>query len=271
MSIEVSHNKYSGRSRAVAQLQPQLEKALSSYTRAALATGVGLIAIARSAEAKIVYTPGKIPIGVDGGPIFLDLNHDGKVDFILSNIFQTPTSDGFPSFATLLVSASGVTRNQVLGRGTKSHKVGLLASALPAGYSVGAKKTRFQKSPTVLMERLVVDFFPYERMAKMYYYCSTWPPGCESYKSGQWLYKKNRYLGLKFVVKDEIHYGWARATVTRTSKRFGDNSITATLTGYAYETVPNKPIITGKTKGQDVITLPVDARPTLGRLASGER
>ena len=31
--------------------------------------------------------------------------------------------------------------------------------------------------------------------------------------------------------------------------------IAATRTGYAYETIPNKPIITGKTKGPDVITL----------------
>ena len=39
-----------------------------------------------------------------------------------------------------------------------------------------------------------------------------------------------------------------------------------TLTGYAYETVPNKPIIAGKTKGPDVIT----AQPGgLGRLAQG--
>jgi hypothetical protein len=29
------------------------------------------------------------------------------------------------------------------------------------------------------------------------------------------------------------------------------HAITAVLTGYAYETIPNKPIITGKTKGPD--------------------
>ena len=38
------------------------------------------------------------------------------------------------------------------------------------------------------------------------------------------------------------------------------------LTGYAYETVPNKPIITGKTTGPDVITLDP---ATLGHLAQG--
>jgi hypothetical protein len=41
---------------------------------------------------------------------------------------------------------------------------------------------------------------------------------------------------------------------------------TYTLTGYAYETVPNKTIIAGKTKGADVITL---ESGSLGALAAG--
>jgi hypothetical protein len=44
------------------------------------------------------------------------------------------------------------------------------------------------------------------------------------------------------------------------------NGITAVLTGYAYETIPGKPIITGKTKGPDVVTL---QPATLGHLATG--
>jgi len=55
---------------------------------------------------------------------------------------------------------------------------------------------------------------------------------------------KDRYLGLKFMIKGKVHYGWARVTVTTSGQTF-----TATLTGYAYETIPNKSIIAGKTKG----------------------
>jgi hypothetical protein len=44
------------------------------------------------------------------------------------------------------------------------------------------------------------------------------------------------------------------------------------MTGYAYETIPKRPIIAGKTKGQDVMTLPIDTYPgTLGQLARGEK
>jgi hypothetical protein len=269
MTKKVSGEKISAHSRRpVVRLQPPLEEAMSCYTRVALAASVGLMAIARSAEAKIVYTPAKIPIAVNGGPLFLDLNHDGIADFILSNVFRTPSSAGFPSFATLLVSASGVTRNQVWGTGSKVR----FASVLPGGVSVGANKAHLRKSPTDLMARLIVDFHPSDREVKANTYCSTWWAGCSSFVSGQWLNKKSRYLGLKFVIKKEVHYGWARATVKQTSKRRGDTSITATRTVYAYETIPNKPIITGKTEGPDVITLPLDVRPlTLGRLAAGRR
>jgi hypothetical protein len=44
--------------------------------------------------------------------------------------------------------------------------------------------------------------------------------------------------------------------------------VSATLTGYAYETIPNKPIITGQTKSQDVITQQPE---TLGELARGRK
>jgi hypothetical protein len=81
---------------------------------------------------------------------------------------------------------------------------------------------------------------------------------------GQWLYTQHRYLGLQFMISGQVHYGWARVAVTRAPG--STRPIVATLTGYAYETIPNKPIITGKTSGPDVITL---EPATLGRLGQG--
>jgi len=66
---------------------------------------------------------------------------------------------------------------------------------------------------------------------------------------------------LRFKIHGKTHYGWARLSIP-----FADYKFTATLTGYAYETVPNKPIIAGKTKGPDMVTVqPV----SLGHLATG--
>jgi hypothetical protein len=72
---------------------------------------------------------------------------------------------------------------------------------------------------------------------------------------------KKHYLGLRFDINGETHFGWARLNVS-----VQPTNVTATLTGYAYETITNKPIITGKTKGPDVITLEPGS---LGRLARG--
>jgi hypothetical protein len=81
---------------------------------------------------------------------------------------------------------------------------------------------------------------------------------------GSWVNVKNRCLGVKFKIKGKIHYGWARLSV---QVQF-PLTITATLTGYAYETIPNKAIIAGKTKGpEDSAEQPA----TLGRLALGRR
>jgi hypothetical protein len=55
---------------------------------------------------------------------------------------------------------------------------------------------------------------------------------------------------LKFSIGGQTHYGWARLNVTVTfTGLFKSGGTYAVLTGYAYETVPNTPIVTGKTKG----------------------
>ena len=82
-----------------------------------------------------------------------------------------------------------------------------------------------------------------------------------------------RYLGVKFEIDGKTHYGWARMIV----KVAGVN-ITATLTGYAYETIPNKTIIAGKKSDSEESTTLSDTPGTadailepasLGQLAQG--
>lgn len=88
---------------------------------------------------------------------------------------------------------------------------------------------------------------------------------------------RNRYLGLKFKIDGVFHYGWARLTfVTTTNKGFS-----AALTGYAYETTPNKGIVAGEESGSNevrsnldnsnstIIPAKTQAGPSLGSLALG--
>jgi hypothetical protein len=58
---------------------------------------------------------------------------------------------------------------------------------------------------------------------------------------GPWLGVKQRYLGLKFVIKGKVHFGWARIKMNG----LGSEDF---VTGYAYEGTPNKAIIAGATK-----------------------
>ena len=80
-----------------------------------------------------------------------------------------------------------------------------------------------------------------------------------SFYSGLWWNVRNRYLGLQFKIKGKIHYGWARMNV-----KVKEHKVIAALTGYAYETIPNKPIIAGKTHGTDEVK-----EASLGSLAAG--
>jgi hypothetical protein len=69
------------------------------------------------------------------------------------------------------------------------------------------------------------------------------------------------------VINGTTHYGWAHVTV---------HNGNAVLNAYAYETVPNTPIATGKTSGPVVAELGMEplssGQPaTLGLLAQGSR
>src|SRR5579864_169375 len=66
--------------RAASRLSENLDKNLTAYAIAAGAAGVGLLALAQPADAKIVYTPAHKNIGAQ---TFIDLNHDGINDFKL--------------------------------------------------------------------------------------------------------------------------------------------------------------------------------------------
>ncbi len=230
---------------------------MSAYASAALASGVSLLAITASSEAKIVYTPADTNIPTNGF-VLLDLNHDGRVDFSFrdSNSTARPGAGSAFSLRVACARSNSTTfadcvykNNKMWGKGILSRR---FASALRPGFKVGPDKSHFQQPARASLGGL---------MARNFFGGTSF--GAYNETSGQWLYTKHRYLGLKFVIDGQVHYGWARVAVNLLGGRGG---IQATLTGYAYETIPNKPIVTGKTTGADVITLDP---ATLGHLAQG--
>jgi hypothetical protein len=178
------------RSRRLAtRLSTWLEKSLSCYAGAALAAGVSLLALSPSADAKIVYTPANTDIPVNGGLVPLDLNHDGIADFSFSNRSSNEDWDSWS-----LKASAKVQGNRIWGRGSFSSvsRGGpvVFASALRARFEVGPNGLYFQNGNRGLMARGA-----FSNYANTTY--------------GQWLYTKHRYLGLKFMVDGQVHYGWA--------------------------------------------------------------
>jgi len=225
--------------RTPSKFSDSLQHQLNMYALAASAAGVGVLALSCPAEAKIVYTRAHIVLpGQSNSWCYLDLNHDGVMDFKFSHGYFYSTE--LDEFGTL-VSMAPYKRN---GNGVMG--VNGSASALRAGVKVGPAG-RFSR-----FGRMAFGVGHIQTQSRTHF-SGAWADGGDGLN--------NRYVGLQFAIKGKLHYGWARVSVS--AFRF-----TATLTGYAYETIPNKPIITGKTKGPDVVTV---EPATLGRLALGRR
>jgi hypothetical protein len=201
----------------------EFEQQLGWYALAAAAAGVGILA-SQPAQAEIVYTKAHRQI-VPNSTIKLDLNHDGIADFSFKNTFS---QTNFSSFGRLSAVPIGQ-KNQIRGHRVSNRAY---ASALFAGARVGPNG---QFLPAAGM------------MAATSFLGGARPPGSDTC-TGPWANVSNRYLGLKFVITGKVHFGWARLNVTCSAR---DSKVTALLTGYAYETVPNRPIVTGKTKGSE--------------------
>jgi hypothetical protein len=201
-----------------------------------------MLALASPAEAEIVYTPTNVKIGPKSY-VPMDLNNDGNPDFAFEN--TTCSCNG--RFSTVLqVTWVRTARNEVVEQFRGNHYLG--AAALKAGATIGPH-----------------HHFGFQRV-RMADDCSS--TNCPAGFLGPWANGgkgvQNRYLGVEFKISGQTHYGWARLSVSM--DRGQHHIIVAHLTGYAYETIPNKPIIAGKTKGPDIITVEPGS---LGHLAQG--
>jgi hypothetical protein len=233
------------RSRKTANLSSSVHRRLNLYTIAAGAAGVSSLALAMPAQAEIVYTATQQTIGVNS-TYSLDLNNDGTTDFILHDRHGHTTSG---TAGSLFIAGSGTNGAE----GAASSR-GFLAANLPPGVNIPTGQ--------------------FARRARLGFFCAGFL-SCSrtSSKRGHWFNVANRYLGLKFAIDGQTHYGWARLSV-----RFKDYRLVAMLTGYAYETIPDKPIIAGQEKGNEKgnddaafapLTMPTPAQPSLAMLPLG--
>jgi hypothetical protein len=210
---------------------------LAAYATAATAAGVCLLAASLPARAEVVFTPAHTTF--NSGTASIDLNHDGINDFVLSIYHFAPGDKR--------LAASGLGRgNGVLGAPSGS---GYPPFAVRAGYRIGAGGEAFWKREA-----------PAVNVAATF----------GSYIGGPFANTGLRFMGFKFKVNGETHYGWAALNVrARVNKHAPE--IEASLLGYAYETEAEKAIPAGDT-GNGANARLSDHIPepgTLGALALG--
>jgi hypothetical protein len=164
--------------RTTLPINSKLEIRLLGYITAAGAAGVGLMAIAQPAEAKIVYTPlANVPLT---SLTTVDLNGDGVADLSF-NFIQS----GYGAFQNVYPAAGNA-----IAFGTLNHSSGPLP--LPWLTRIGWK-TKFTTGRGLI----------------------TGVDGCHSYcfDIGIWQNQTNKYLGIKFLINGKTHFGWMRLTV----------------------------------------------------------
>ncbi|MFZ0774083.1 MAG: hypothetical protein WCA49_22595 [Candidatus Sulfotelmatobacter sp.] len=221
------------------QLSESFMSNVNAYALAAGAAGVSIMALAQPAEAEIVYTPANATIPINRG-VTIDLTHDGTADFRF--FFYT---FAYHSFRGEL-SVYGVNGGGVIAG------AGKYASPLFRGKSIGPAQV----------------FVPGAEMFRS--------QGVDIYSSiyhrsvfGPWVNVQNRYLGVEFLIDGATHYGWIRLSSTVGKFKVA----TFTVTGYAYETVPDQPIKAGQLT--DEASAPAEsaplAKPSLGVLALGSQ
>jgi hypothetical protein len=226
------------------RINAKLEKALVAYIAAGAAAA--LVATSTPAEARIIYSNTDIRIGYR--PIEIDLDHDGVPDFVI-----TPCLAYYHS-TRLIVGP------QVLGNALQVVPDAVGAAAGFRGMTNGPGNSfRVNSGFCNSTNRVMPDGIGMATSLNYFSFHSV---------RGPWVNTTNRYLGLKFVISGQTHYGWARVSV--------NSGLTGKLTGYAYETVPNTQIIEGATSdfaaldAPDPLDQPVaPSFPSLGMLARG--
>jgi hypothetical protein len=222
-----------------------LNRQLGLYSLAAATAGVSLLALAQPADAEVVITKKTIPIPISpfGMPEFVKISvANNGIDNFSFSLYSTKADRG--------LRVTGASRADGLITGGTFYAEAL---ALPRGAKIGPSAA----------------FFNYTELIEA---TETSDAGRNS--RGYWGGNvKNRYLGVRFPIDGETHYGWIRLTVTIDLKPHGPY-LSAKITAYAYETEPNQPILAGTSeKSSAEVQLPENiqnqAGPSLGMLATG--
>lgn len=182
---------------------------------------IGTASVAHSAHRvspdRIVYTPAFIQI--ENSYYYLDLNNDKITDFVISEYNMKGSSCGTTDYNGAL---------SLDGAGSNGIEVsGVYAAQLVSGSPIGSGQS-FSTGSRKMEDAF--DFVGGPHCTHIHGVRGNWPPNTSG------------YLGLAFVIRGKTHYGWAALAVSAPRSGW----LSATLTGYAYQTIAGKSIKAGQ-------------------------
>ena len=205
-------------------MKQQLQKKLCACLPIGMAFIVTAMLFSASANAQIVYTDVNpdVTYNTNGGVYALDLNNDGITDFDIT--FTT---------ATISAGTNKYIRITPLG----ANKVG---NDLSYPY------------PSALSLNTLIDSgsFTWLGSANQHLISRLWfqpPLGLPVWqKRGNWNGASNKYVPLQLDLSSQKIYGWARLDAATDAASF-------TVKDYAYNSIPNQPILAGQTIATGII------------------
>lgn len=195
-------------------MKKELQKKLNAYAAAA-----GTIAAAGAANAQVIYTDINPDTVLHDSLIYnLDFDNNGQPELRFETV-SYQASSGFVNLA--LVNVLGNTNNATLGS--------LYSSSYPFpfsmnnGDSISGNNTNWR--PASINSGV-------QYLGVVY----------GTYTFANWLGVSDKYMGVRFRIGANTHYGWVRLSVT-------SNADTITIKDYAYQEMPGVGITAGQLVG----------------------
>ncbi len=226
-------------------VSPKLERKLFAY--AAVAGAVCTVtSLSVPSQAEVIYTSTNfiVPANTLGS---FDINRDGVADF---QYFNTNS---------YRFGRSTLTRYTYDGFGIFAQQASNQVVVVPGGNCAARLGANDTVGPSA----------PFAQVAGMFEIEGGGAGPCPGWnglgKSG----KLRGYIGLKFSFNGQTHYGWIR--LISSFAQLGGRFTYLRVTGYAYESQPDTPIVTDeRPNDESAVTPPASPVPaSLGHLAAG--
>jgi hypothetical protein len=221
-------------------LSERLNHRLGHYALAAAAAGVATISMTVPAEAAPVCTTTNVDLGY------------------LGSYMINPANQKLAPFI------AAETYNNLSSHSASAHYVGFFVPN-----TQNAEVVAQSNLAVPLVFGSVIGSGQQFSVPKSYGLLFTYRPAYrnESDHKGNFTFNQPQFLGLKFSVGSETHFGWARI-IWRIQKNTRSSVF---VTGYGYETVAGQPIAAGACGAEDAAKSASETRflPFLGLLATG--